>query len=90
MNDKVTSIDEKAKAQEDARLAQARERALILSSLMLGEEFKMGDDGAVMAVPGGWIFYRTHKAGITGTFVPAPPNRPKGDSLEERGFLVPS
>ena len=27
----------------------------------------------VLAVPNGWIFYEQHKAGITSTFVPAPP-----------------
>jgi len=40
-----------------------------LQDLNIGERLGTGDM-EVMRVPNGWIFYRTHKAGITGTFVP--------------------
>jgi hypothetical protein len=45
-----------------------------LSTMAIGESVGMGET-EVMAVPGGWIFTTTHKAGVTSCFVPLPANQ---------------
>jgi hypothetical protein len=76
LNDAVSDLEEKRKAELAERQNQAYARARALSTLMLGEILDLGDHTQIMAVPGGWIFTQTHKAGITSTFVPQPPLQP--------------
>jgi hypothetical protein len=49
-----------------------------LTEMTVGERIGM-DEMEILRVPNGWIFYRTHKAGICGTFVPSlrPPKTEK-------------
>ena len=64
----------KKQAEEQAnRVNDANHCKHLLSTLMLGERLDTGPNSHVLAVPNGWIFYEQHKAGITSTFVPAPP-----------------
>jgi len=80
MNDlekEVASLVEKKEEQDNSRVTAARNIAHLLSDCHLGERLRIGDDEEVMAVPGGWIFYKTHKAGITSTFVPQPQGKPQ-------------
>lgn len=79
-DDNVVDLEEVAKREYEERRDAAVQRAKALSSLMLGERIQMGDGAEVMAVPGGWIFYRTHKASVDGTFVPNPAPAPKTKS----------
>ena len=53
-----------------------------LTTMKIGERIGLGDGIEVMAVPMGWIFYRTHKAGITGTYVPFIPAPAKKPTIE--------
>lgn len=59
-----------------------------LSTLFVGDRIKLGDDTEVTGVPGGWIFYRTHKAGITSTFVPVP--RPAPQLAKTSQLVLPN
>jgi hypothetical protein len=45
-----------------------------LASMQIGDSIGMGPT-EVLAVPGGWIFTTTHKAGVTSCFVPLPQNQ---------------
>ena len=81
------TIEDEVKAQREKeqqeRIIHAQQRAQALSTLMLGERIAIDGDTEIMAVPNGWIFYRTHKAGITGTFVPGMGPPPGGDKKPE-------
>ena len=71
------SIDEAKKQELQRRVVEGNRVKDLLSNLILGERAQTGGEGShVLAVPGGWIFYDTHKAGITSTFVPVPPQTP--------------
>jgi hypothetical protein len=85
----VANLEEQRKKELQDRQDQAFARARALSTLMLGEILDLGDQTQIMAVPGGWIFTQTHKAGITSTFVPQPPQTPQ--IVEKQpGIVLPS
>lgn len=69
-------LEARRKAEIEQRQQNAMARANAMSTLMLGERLDLGDQTVIMAVPGGWIFSTTHKAGITSTFVPQPVQKP--------------
>jgi hypothetical protein len=64
-----------------------------LAGMQVGETMDIGDDQSVMAVPMGWIFYKTCVAGVCGTFVPAPtsgePPKLKGTIVGEPSIVLP-
>ena len=71
-----TAVDELKTAREEqanTRRANSNKCISMLADMQVGETLTLSPAMSVMAVPMGWIFYHTHKAGITGTFVPAPP-----------------
>jgi hypothetical protein len=73
MSDIEDTVADLAAAQQEElakRRAVAQAKAHALAGLMLGEELDLGEEQRVMAVPGGWIFWKTHKAGISGVYVP--------------------
>jgi hypothetical protein len=91
-NANVTADLEQKRLEEDQqRKADAMQAARALSTLLLGESLTVGPEASVMAVPGGWVFYKSHKAGITGTFVPQPTQRPPTPTITaEPGIILPS
>lgn len=68
----IDEVEQKRQEERKERTANATMKAQALGDLMFGESIQMTLEEEVRAVPGGWIFYRTHKAGICSTFVPHP------------------
>ena len=68
--DYVDELTNKRDEEHKERTLNAQQVARSLSTLMLGEIIEISNEQTVMAVPNGWIFTSTHKAGITSTFVP--------------------
>lgn len=68
----MNEVEQKRLNEREQRTIEATSKAKALGDLMFGESIQMTPEEDVRAVPGGWIFYRTHKAGVTSTFVPHP------------------
>ena len=79
-------MEQKREEQLEERIVRAQARGNALSGLMLGERIDLGDGNEVMAVPNGWIFIFTHKAGVAACFAPS---IPRGKVKTEPSIVIP-
>ncbi len=82
----VESLEAKREAELKERQQIAQGRAQALAGLMLGEQIQADENMLITAVPNGWIYTITHKAGVSSTFVPGMPVPQK----KESGIVLPS